>query len=83
MFITYNVGKNDCYIYLVPGLVLRGDLRQGGHQAEQLVEVVGLQQQQHGDLVPAGEGRQVSAELPEAWDCEENRKCGNIFEMSW
>ena len=36
-----------------------------GHEGEELGEVVLLEQQQHGDLVPAGEGRQFPTELAE------------------
>ena len=42
------------------------NLRQSGHEAEQLAEVIWLEQKQHGYFVPAWPWREISSELSKA-----------------
>ena len=50
-----------------------------GHEGEELGEVVLLEQQQHGDLVPAGEGGKLPSEITEAAHWLSARLSENIF----
>ena len=49
------------------------------HEGEELGEVVLLEQQQHGDLVPAGEGGKLPSEITEAAHWLSARLSENIF----
>ena len=49
------------------------------HEREELGEVVFLEQQQHGDLVPAGEGGKLPSEITEAAHWLSARLSENIF----
>ena len=51
-----------CYNQIFPTC----DLREGGHEAEQLAEVSWLEEEEHGYLVSPGPWREVSPELSEA-----------------